>query len=76
MKRKRKDWRRSERRERDMTPMQKMWASLIAIGLMLLSSLLITFARAKTRGVVRWALSAAAFLALGLSVLYMLAALL
>lgn len=59
-----------------MTPMQKMWASLIAIGLMLVSSLLITFARAKTRGFVRWILSAAAFLTLGLSVLYMLAALL
>ncbi|KZE77222.1 DUF2768 family protein [Paenibacillus elgii] len=45
-----------------MSPLDKMWASFIAIGLMVLASLLITFARNKTTGVVRFVLSLVAFL--------------
>jgi hypothetical protein len=40
-----------------MSSMDKMWASLIAIGLMALASALITFARVKTKGFVRIVLS-------------------
>jgi len=47
-----------------MTPMDKMWASFVAIGLMAAASLLITFARAKTTGAVRIVLSTIAFLLL------------
>ncbi|PUA38561.1 DUF2768 domain-containing protein [Paenibacillus elgii] len=45
-----------------MSPLDKMWASFIAIGLMVIASLLITFARNKTTGVVRFVLSLVAFL--------------
>jgi hypothetical protein len=45
-----------------MSSMDKMWASLIAIGLMLAASVLITFARSKTKGFVRVILSVIAFL--------------
>ncbi|MFB6362517.1 DUF2768 family protein [Paenibacillus elgii] len=45
-----------------MSPLDKMWASFIAIGLMVLASLLITFARNKTTGIIRFVLSLAAFL--------------
>jgi uncharacterized membrane protein YhdT len=45
-----------------MSSMDKMWASLIAIGLMFVATALITFARAKTKGIVRFLLSLAAFL--------------
>lgn len=45
-----------------MTGMEKMWASFIAIGLMLLASGLITFARSKTKGILRIVLSLLAFL--------------
>ncbi|MBB3127644.1 phosphoglycerol transferase MdoB-like AlkP superfamily enzyme [Paenibacillus rhizosphaerae] len=44
-----------------MDPMTKMWVSLIAILIMGLSVFLITFARTKTKGVVRGALSLVAF---------------
>jgi len=47
-----------------MSSMDKMWASLTAIGLMAFASLLVTFARAKTRGVVRILLSVVAVLLL------------
>lgn len=48
-----------------MSSMAKMWASLIAIGLMVLSSLVITFARHKLRkGIVRILLSLVAFIML------------
>lgn len=43
-----------------MSSMDKMWASFYAIGLMLVASVLITYARAKTRGVVRFILSSIA----------------
>ncbi len=52
-----------------MDPMQKMWASLIAIGLMALSALMITFARSKTRGIIRVVLSIIAFATLLLAML-------
>ncbi|MFP4974709.1 DUF2768 family protein [Paenibacillus sp. CN-4] len=42
--------------------MTKMWLSLAAILIMGLSVFLITFARSKTKGVIRLLLSAAAFL--------------
>ena len=45
-----------------MSSMDKMWASFIAIGLMVVASLLITFARTKTKGIVRFLLSLVAFL--------------
>lgn len=45
-----------------MDPMTKMWLSLAAILIMGLSVFLITFARSKTKGVIRLLLSAAAFL--------------
>ncbi|GIO55290.1 DUF2768 family protein [Paenibacillus cellulositrophicus] len=44
-----------------MDPMTKMWVSLIAILIMGLSVFLITFARTKTKGVLRGALSLVAF---------------
>ncbi|GIO30854.1 MULTISPECIES: DUF2768 family protein [Paenibacillus] len=45
-----------------MDPMTKMWVSLIAILVMGLSVFLITFARTKTTGVLRGALSFVAFI--------------
>jgi len=45
-----------------MSSMDKMWASLAAIALMFVATGLITFARSKTRGVVRALLSFVAFL--------------
>ncbi|WP_199614969.1 DUF2768 family protein [Paenibacillus alkalitolerans] len=45
-----------------MSSLDKMWASFVAIGLMAVASLLISFARAKTRGVLRFVLSFIAFL--------------
>lgn len=56
-----------------MSPMDKMWASFIAIGLMVLASFLITFARSKTKGVVRIVLSMVAFLLFLPILLYMIA---
>jgi hypothetical protein len=44
-----------------MSSMDKMWASFYAIGLMLLASVIITYARAKTRGFIRVLLSLIAF---------------
>jgi len=40
-----------------MSSMDKMWASFVAIGLMAFASILITFARNKTKGAVRIILS-------------------
>lgn len=48
-----------------------MWASFIAIGLMIAASLLITFARNKTTGIVRVILSIIAFLLFIPILLYM-----
>jgi len=44
--------------------MTKMWMSLIGIGLMALSAVAITVARAKKKGIVRALLSLLAFLLL------------
>jgi len=45
----------------DMDPMTKMWVSLIGILLMGLSVFLITYARSKTKGILRGLLSIIAF---------------
>ncbi|BCG59935.1 MULTISPECIES: DUF2768 family protein [Paenibacillus] len=45
-----------------MDPMTKMWLSLIAILIMGLSVFLITFARSRTKGLLRGVLSVIAFL--------------
>ncbi|CAM2859183.1 MULTISPECIES: DUF2768 family protein [Paenibacillus] len=45
-----------------MNAMDKMWLSLVAILIMGLSVFLITFARSKTKGIVRGILSLIAFL--------------
>ncbi|TVY11703.1 DUF2768 family protein [Paenibacillus cremeus] len=55
-----------------MTSMDKMWASFIAIGLMIAASVLISFARSKTTGVVRVLLSLVAFLMFIPILLYMI----
>ncbi|AIQ69825.1 MULTISPECIES: DUF2768 family protein [Paenibacillus] len=44
-----------------MDPMTKMWLSLVAILIMGLSVFLITFARSKTKGLLRGILSVIAF---------------
>lgn len=58
-----------------MDPMDKMWASFVAIGLMIVASLLITFARHRTKGWVRFVLSFIACLLFIPILLYMLVAL-
>ncbi|MCZ8512927.1 DUF2768 family protein [Paenibacillus filicis] len=55
-----------------MSSLDKMWASFIAIGLMVLASFLITFARTRTKGAVRIVLSAVAFVMFIPIMLYML----
>ncbi|MFS1512332.1 DUF2768 family protein [Chengkuizengella sp. SCS-71B] len=40
-----------------MDSMDKMWLSFYAIGFMILASVLITFARAKTKGIIRFIIS-------------------
>ncbi|WP_343223445.1 DUF2768 family protein [Paenibacillus solanacearum] len=52
--------------------MDKMWASFIAIGLMFVASFLITYARNKTKGFIRFALSFIAFLLFVPILLYMI----
>ncbi|MBD2869643.1 DUF2768 family protein [Paenibacillus arenilitoris] len=49
-----------------MDAMTKMWVSLFGIGMMAVAALLITFARRKTKGIVKFVLSLIAFLALGI----------
>ncbi|MCL6602399.1 MAG: DUF2768 family protein [Paenibacillus sp.] len=44
-----------------MDPMAKMWLSLVAILIMGVSVFLITFARSKTKGLIRVILSVVAF---------------
>ena len=53
-----------------MDSMTKMWVSFIGIGLMVLAAALITFARAKTKGVIRFVLSLIAFVLLLAGMLY------
>lgn len=59
-----------------MSGMDKMWASFVAMGLMVVASLLITYARARTSGWVRAVLSAVAFLLFIPIIIYMLASML
>jgi hypothetical protein len=47
-----------------MTPLEKMWVSFYAIGLLIAASLLVTFARKKTKGVIRFILTLISFLLL------------
>lgn len=47
-----------------MDPMTKMWVSFVGIGLMAAAAGLITFARLKTKGIVKFILSLIAFLVL------------
>ncbi|MNR61375.1 hypothetical protein D3C85_1831150 [compost metagenome] len=47
-----------------MDAMTKMWVSLFGIGMMAIAALLITFARLKTKGVVKFVLSLIAFIIL------------
>lgn len=51
-----------------MSSLDKMWASFVALGLMAVASLLITYARTRTTGVLRIILSVVAFLLLLLMV--------
>ncbi|THF78360.1 DUF2768 family protein [Cohnella fermenti] len=44
-----------------MDPMMKMWVSFVGIGLMVLAAVVVMFARAKTKGVLRFGLSLVAF---------------
>ncbi|MDF2717848.1 MAG: hypothetical protein K0R28_4773 [Paenibacillus sp.] len=55
-----------------MSSMDKMWASFIGMGLMVLASFIITFARIKLKGVARGIVSVIAFVILLVSVVYML----
>jgi hypothetical protein len=57
-----------------LDPMTKMWVSFIGIGLMVLAAVLITFARLKTKGWIRFVLSLAAFVMLLAGLLYGVAA--
>ncbi|HTG69974.1 DUF2768 family protein [Paenibacillus sp. Soil522] len=47
-----------------MDAMTKMWVSLFGIGMMAIAALLITFARLKTKGVVKFVLTLLAFFVL------------
>ncbi|SFF04582.1 Protein of unknown function [Paenibacillus catalpae] len=47
-----------------MDPMTKMWVSLIGIGLMAIAAVMITFARLKTKGVIKFTLSFVSFILL------------
>lgn len=47
-----------------LDPMQKMWASLWGIGIMVAAALLISFVRLKLNGVWRFLLSIVAFVLL------------
>lgn len=45
-----------------MDAMTKMWLSIAAVLIMGISVFLITFARTKTKGIVKWVLSFIAFI--------------
>ncbi|MFF2482147.1 DUF2768 family protein [Paenibacillus sp. NPDC058071] len=47
-----------------MDPMTKMWVSFVGIGLMAIAAVIITFARLKTKGVLKFVLSIIAFITL------------
>lgn len=53
-----------------MDAMTKMWISFLGIGLMAIAAFLITFARVKTKGVLRFVLSFIAFVVLLFGIIY------
>ena len=53
-----------------MDPMTKMWVSFLGIGLMAIAAVIITFARLKTKGVVKIVLSLIAFIMLVFGFIY------
>ncbi|QAY66177.1 DUF2768 family protein [Paenibacillus protaetiae] len=53
-----------------MDGMTKMWVSFIGIGLMAVAAFLITFARVKTRGIMKGILSFIAFVMLVFGFIY------
>lgn len=53
-----------------MDAMTKMWISFLGIGLMAIAALIITFARLKTKGVVKLVLSLVAFIMLVFGFIY------
>ncbi|MGZ9586893.1 DUF2768 family protein [Paenibacillus marinisediminis] len=53
-----------------MDALTKMWVSLIGIGLMALSALIVAFARYKTKGWIRSVLTFVAFILLLAGMLY------
>ncbi|MCY9664722.1 DUF2768 family protein [Paenibacillus alginolyticus] len=55
-----------------MSSLDKMWASFVAIGLMVVASLLISYARTRTSGALRVVLSVIAFFLFIPILLYML----
>ncbi|SFK92125.1 Protein of unknown function [Paenibacillus sp. 1_12] len=59
-----------------MSPMDKMWASFVAIGLMAGASFLISYARNRTKGFLRIILSVIAFLMFVPILLYMVVSIL
>jgi len=54
----------------EIDSMTKMWISFLAIGLMVIASVLVTFARIKTKGAVRLLLTIVAFVLLLLAIIY------
>lgn len=52
-----------------MSAMDKMWVSFIGIGLMVIAAVIITFARIKTKGIVKGVLSFIAFIFLAIGFL-------
>lgn len=46
----------------EISAMDKMWISFIGIGLMVVAAVIITFARFKTKGIIKFILSLVAFL--------------
>jgi len=53
-----------------MNAMDKMWVSFLGIGLMAIAAFLITFARLKTKGVIKIVLSIVAFILLVFGFIY------
>ena len=58
-----------------MSPLDKMWASFVAMGLMVVASFLISYARTRTNGLWRGVLSFIAFLMFIPILLFMLSSL-
>lgn len=54
----------------ELSSMDKMWVSFIGIGLMIMAALIVTFARLKTRGIIRFILTFIAFILLLFGMLF------